>query len=257
MTVTHGLALAAAGPNIEGWLQVGELGLGFLLSAVVGLEREIRQKSAGLRTHTLVGVGAALFVLISKYGFRDVLLPGQVIVDPSRVAAQIVSGIGFLGAGLIFVRRNSVRGLTTAASVWIAAAIGSACGAGLPWLAVATTVAYLVITLGFSQLTRRLPRSATAISVLRVSYLDGGSTLRQVLKMTTDRGFAIDQLTTHGTGGGDGTDGGTADEDGEERQVEVVLELHGRGSLNDLAVKLSEISGVIAVTSADANTPSD
>jgi putative Mg2+ transporter-C (MgtC) family protein len=256
MTVTHELAVAA-GPNIEGWLQVGELGLGFLLSAVVGLEREIRQKSAGLRTHTLVGVGAALFVLISKYGFRDVLLPGQVIVDPSRVAAQIVSGIGFLGAGLIFVRRNSVRGLTTAASVWIAAAIGSACGAGLPWLAAATTVAYLIITLGFSQLTRRLPRSATAISVLRVSYLDGGGTLRRVLKVTTDRGFAIDQLTTHGTGRGDGANEGTADGDGEERQVEVVLEVHGRGSVNDLAVKLSEISGVLAVTSADANTPSD
>jgi putative Mg2+ transporter-C (MgtC) family protein len=256
MTVTHGLAVAA-GPNIEGWLQVGELGLGFLLSAVVGLEREIRQKSAGLRTHTLVGVGAALFVLISKYGFRDVLLPGQVIVDPSRVAAQIVSGIGFLGAGLIFVRRNSVRGLTTAASVWIAAAIGSACGAGLPWLAAATTVAYLIITLGFSQLTRRLPSSATAISVLRVSYSDGRGTLRHVLKMTTDRGFAIDQLTTHGSGGGDGAGDGTAAGDGEERQVEVVLELHGRGSVNDRAVKLSEISGVAAVTSADANTPSD
>jgi putative Mg2+ transporter-C (MgtC) family protein len=250
MTGTHGLAVAAAGPNIEGWLQVGELGLGLLLSAVVGLEREIRQKSAGLRTHTLVGVGAALFVLISKYGFRDVLLPGQVIVDPSRVAAQIVSGIGFLGAGLIFVRRNSVRGLTTAASVWIAAAIGSACGAGLPWLAAATTVAYLIIALGFSQLTRRLPRSATAISVLRVSYPDGGGILRQVLKVTTDRGFAIDQLTTHGTRGGGGGDDG-------ERQVEVVLELHGRGSVNDLAVKLSEIPGVVAVTSADANTPSD
>jgi len=250
MMVSHDLALGA-GPNVEGWLQVGELGLGFLLSAVVGLEREIRQKSAGLRTHTLVGVGAALFVLISKYGFTDVLVRGEVVLDPSRVAAQIVSGVGFLGAGLIFVRRDSVRGLTTAASIWIAAAIGAAAGAGLPWLAVATAVAYLIITLGFSQLTRRLPRSPTAISVLRVSYSDGRGILRQVLKVTTERGFEIDQLTTHG-----GADGADHDGDG-ERQVEVALELHGRGSVDDLAVKLSEIPGVLAVTSADANVPSD
>jgi putative Mg2+ transporter-C (MgtC) family protein len=260
MMVSHDLALGA-GPNVEGWLQIGELGLGFLLSAVVGLEREIRQKSAGLRTHTLVGVGAALFVLISKYGFTDVLIRGEVVLDPSRVAAQIVSGVGFLGAGLIFVRRDSVRGLTTAASIWIAAAIGAAAGAGLPWLAVATTVAYLIITLGFSRLTRRLPRSPTAISVLRVSYSDGRGILRQVLKVTTERGFAIDQLTTHGTGGGDGANDGTANEDGGaadgERQVEVALELHGRGSVDDLAVKLSEIPGVLAVASADANVPSD
>jgi putative Mg2+ transporter-C (MgtC) family protein len=121
--------------NGEGWRQVAELGLALVLSAAIGLEREVRQKNAGLRTHTLVGVGAALFMLISKYGFTDVLQPGVVVLDPSRVAAQIVTGVGFLGAGLIFVRRDSVRGLTTAASIWVTAAIGSAAGAGLPVLA--------------------------------------------------------------------------------------------------------------------------
>ena len=110
--------LATSSANVEGLLQLGELGLALVLSAAVGLEREVRQKSAGLRTHTLVGVGSALFMLISKYGFNDVLEPGRVIVDPSRVAAQIVTGVGFLGAGLIFVRGGSVRGLTTAASIW-------------------------------------------------------------------------------------------------------------------------------------------
>src|SRR6201992_3833296 len=132
-TVPHLLA-AAVVPNTEGWPQAGELGRGLLLSAVIGLEREIRQKSAGLRTHTMVGVGAALFMLISKYGFTDVLRLGLVTLDPSRVAAQIVTGIGFIGAGLIFVRRDSVRGLTTAASVWVTAAVGSAAGASLPAL---------------------------------------------------------------------------------------------------------------------------
>src|ERR1700691_4145790 len=133
------LSHAAAAPalNGEGWRQAAELGLALLLSALIGLEREMRQKSAGLRTHTLVGVGAALFMLISKYGFNDVLEPGRVIVDPSRVAAQIVTGVGFLGAGLIFVRGGSVRGLTTAASIWVTAAIGASAGAGLPLLATA------------------------------------------------------------------------------------------------------------------------
>ena len=129
--------------SVEGWLQAGELGLGLALSAVIGLEREIRQKSAGLRTHSLAGVGAALFMLVSKYGFSDVLRSNLVVVDPSRVAAQIVSGIGFLGAGLIFVRRDSVRGLTTAASIWVTAAVGAAAGAGLPLLATAATGAYV------------------------------------------------------------------------------------------------------------------
>jgi len=90
--------------NGEGWRQAAELGLALALSAVIGLEREVRQKNAGLRTHTLVGVGAALFMLISKYGFTDVLEPRLVVLDPSRVAAQIVTGVGFLGAGIIFVR---------------------------------------------------------------------------------------------------------------------------------------------------------
>jgi putative Mg2+ transporter-C (MgtC) family protein len=95
----------------------------------------------------LVGIGAALFMLISKYGFTDVLERGLVVLDPSRMAAQIVSGIGFLGAGLIFVRRDSVRGLTTAASVWITAAVGSAAGAGLLVLAALATGMYMVVTL--------------------------------------------------------------------------------------------------------------
>ena len=94
----------------QGLLQFEELLLAFVLSALVGLEREIRQKSAGLRTYSLVGVSAALFMLVSKYGFMDVLAPGRIVLDPSRVAAQIVSGIGFIGGGVIFMRRDVVKG---------------------------------------------------------------------------------------------------------------------------------------------------
>src|SRR6185295_9656575 len=122
--------------------QLALLGVAFLLSSVIGLERELRQKSAGLRTHTLVGVGAAVFVLVSKYGFSDVVSAGTVYLDPSRVAAQVVSGIGFIGAGLIFVKRAGVRGLTTAAAIWLTAAVGMAAGAGLIALAIGATVAH-------------------------------------------------------------------------------------------------------------------
>ncbi|WP_427015537.1 MgtC/SapB family protein [Pseudarthrobacter sp. P1] len=107
------------------------LGIALLLSTVIGLERQIMNKSAGIRTHALVGLGAALFVVASKYGFGDVLVPGAVVLDPSRMAAQIVTGIGFIGAGRVFVRRNKVRGLTTASSIWLTAPVGSSAGAGL------------------------------------------------------------------------------------------------------------------------------
>src|SRR6202453_2517791 len=139
-------------PTGQGWVQLAELALAFVLSALIGLEREIRQKSAGLRTYTLVGVSSALIMLVSKYGFTDILENGRVVVDPSRVAAQIVSGIGFIGGGVIFVRKDVVRGLTTAASVWLTAALGMACGAGLPVLAVATMVIHLIVMLAFPKL---------------------------------------------------------------------------------------------------------
>jgi putative Mg2+ transporter-C (MgtC) family protein len=137
-----------------------ELGLAFFLSALIGLEREIRHKSAGLRTYTVVGTAAALFVLISKYGFTDVLIADRIVLDPSRVAAQIVSGIGFIGAGLIFVGQDRVRGLTTAATVWLVTGIGMACGAGLPWLALAAMGGYFIVALVFPLILRVLPGSA-------------------------------------------------------------------------------------------------
>jgi putative Mg2+ transporter-C (MgtC) family protein len=139
-----------------------ELGLAFFLSALIGLEREIRRKNAGLRTYTVVGTAAALFLLISKYGFSDVLTPNSIVLDPSRVAAQIVSGIGFIGAGIIFVSENRVRGLTTAATVWLVTAIGMACGAGLPWLALAATGAYFIVALIFPLILRLIPGASVA-----------------------------------------------------------------------------------------------
>lgn len=242
-------SLAAGAVNIEGPLQIGELALALLLSTVVGIEREIRQKSAGLKTHALVGLGAALFMLISKYGFSDVVSPGHVLLDPSRVAAQIVSGIGFIGAGLIFVRRDAVRGLTTAASIWVTAAIGAAAGAGLPWLAIAATAGYFIVALLFATITRRLPVSGTAISTLRIRYPDGHGILRDVLALTTSRGFAIDEMSAEASAP-DGSDG-LARAAG--ATVQVLLHVHGVGSVSDLAVALAELPHVDAVVADDVN----
>ncbi len=146
----------------QGFKQFLELGTAFLLSAAIGLEREVRHKSAGLRTYTLVGTTAALFLLVSKYGFMDVLAKELVVLDPSRVAAQIVTGIGFIGAGLIFVQGDRVKGLTTAATVWLVTAVGMACGAGLLLLALAVTLAYFVVAFVFPVVLRLLPASQTA-----------------------------------------------------------------------------------------------
>ena len=143
----------------QGFKQFLELGFAFLLSAAIGLEREVRHKSAGLRTYTLVGTTAALFLLVSKYGFTDILAKELVVLDPSRVAAQIVTGIGFIGAGLIFVQGDRVKGLTTAATVWLVTAVGMACGAGLLLLALAVTLAYFVVAFVFPILLRLLPAS--------------------------------------------------------------------------------------------------
>ena len=147
----------------QGLRQMLELCAAFALSSVVGLERELRRKSAGLRTYAIVGTTAALFLLISKYGFNDVLASGRVVLDPSRVAAQIVTGIGFIGAGLIFVRTERVTGLTTAATVWLVTGIGMACGAGLLLLALVVTGLYMVVAFVFPLFIRGLPSSRRSV----------------------------------------------------------------------------------------------
>jgi putative Mg2+ transporter-C (MgtC) family protein len=220
------------------WDLLWRLALALVLSSAIGIERETRQKSAGLRTYTLVGVGAALFVLVSIYGFSETLAPGRAVLDPSRVAAQIVSGIGFIGGGLIFVRRDAVRGLTTAAGVWLTAAVGMAAGAGLAVLATAGTATYLLVAYVYPEITRRLPRSRGRPVTLRVTYLDGRGILRDVLASSTDVGFAVADLTTHHV-------------DGDARAIAVQLELRGNGSVTDLASELDGIEGVLAVSAAD------
>lgn len=221
----------------QGWWQIVELLAAFALCSAIGLERELRQKSAGLRTHALVGLGSALFMLISKYGFGDVL-GDHVVLDPSRVAAQIVSGIGFVGAGLIFVRRDAVRGLTTAAAVWITAAVGAACGAGLLLLGLVVTIGYFVIAVLVPPALRRLPGRSWRHDPIFVRYADGHGVLRDILSTTTARGFVVTGLDVY-------------DRDADVHTVSVVLEVSGRGDSTGLTAELAELAGVSAARTGE------
>ena len=116
-----------------------------MLGGVIGLEREYRAKEAGFRTHFLVALGSGLFMILSQFGFNDVLGHyEQVSLDPSRIASQVVTGIGFIGAGTIIFQKHVVRGLTTAAGLWVTSAIGMTAGAGMYVLSIATTVLVLL-----------------------------------------------------------------------------------------------------------------
>jgi uncharacterized membrane protein YhiD involved in acid resistance len=124
--------------------------------------RERGERIAGLRTHTLVALGSCLLMIVSAFGFADILGTPHVDLDPSRIAAQVVSGIGFLGAGTILLRKEIIKGLTTAAAIWVVAAIGLACGAGLLVEAAVTTLFTIAILTLLTPLRRRLHRSAEA-----------------------------------------------------------------------------------------------
>lgn len=205
----------------------------FGLTALIGTERRLRRKSAGLRTHTLVGTGSAVFTLVSAYGFDP--LPGiGATPDPSRVAAQVITGIGFLGAGVIFMNRDVVHGLTTAASIWLSAAIGMACGAGLVGLAAVATVLHFVSALVLAPLSRRLPR-LVAPTGLRLRYEDGQGVLREVLRVADELELTASVVSTRRTG----TDGCP--------EVELLLRLEGRTDPAIAATQLSSVPGVLAV----------
>jgi putative Mg2+ transporter-C (MgtC) family protein len=133
------------------------LSLAALLGALVGIERERKDWAAGLRTHMMVCVGSALTMLVSAFGFRDILGTSAVVLDPSRIAAQVISGIGFIGAGtILFLRQEVIRGLTTAAGLWTVAAIGLATGGGMYFAAAVATGVVLIILWVLKPIERRL-----------------------------------------------------------------------------------------------------
>jgi putative Mg2+ transporter-C (MgtC) family protein len=133
--------LASSIPSLNWDEALLRLALAAVLGGLIGVERELRVREAGLRTHLLVSLGAAAFTIVGAYGFHDFIASGDAVVrtDPTRIAAQVVTGIGFLGAGAIIRQGLSVRGLTTAATLWVVASVGMAAGAGYYSAAVITT----------------------------------------------------------------------------------------------------------------------
>jgi putative Mg2+ transporter-C (MgtC) family protein len=226
-----------ADPLFGGAVQSGrhlvELFAAFALTALIGLERTIQGKVAGLRTQTIVGTSSALILLISKYGFNDVLAPQTVELDPSRVAAQVVSGIGFLGAGIIITRRGAIHGLTTAAAVWESAAIGMAAGAGLLVRACAVVALHFVSALAFKVVERQHNARVRGAVRLHVIYETGRGVLRQLLHVCGQRKWQLTELVAD-------------PHDIERDQVGVTMTLAGT-RISNAARVLADIDGVSAV----------
>ncbi|MCG1019353.1 MULTISPECIES: MgtC/SapB family protein [Burkholderiaceae] len=199
--------IGIAGPvsNLE---LVGRLLMAAALGSVIGIERERLQWAAGLRTHMLVCVGSALIMIVSTYGFTQVQGKEGVVLDPSRVAAQVVSGIGFLGAGSILLRGEVIRGLTTAASLWTVAGVGLAVGGGLYVASSAATAIILVILVGVKPLERRFiaaklrrevrlvaSRGALSIDTLSEVLGPGSERIKRFIVQQQEDGGDIDEVT--------------------------------------------------------------
>ncbi len=148
----------------------------------IGYERNSRSKNAGIRTHLIVSLSAALMIIVSKYGFMDIINLQGVGLDPSRVAAQVVSGIGFLGAGMIFVHNQSVNGLTTAAGIWATSGIGMAIGSGLYFIGVAATLLIIIFQIILHQNFRWTKAAVSDHLHLKLADMEGFYRVQDSLK---------------------------------------------------------------------------
>ena len=208
-----------------------------LFCGLIGLEREVHHKDAGMRTHILVGLGSCLFTLVSLYG-APATLTGTMRWDASRIAAQVVSGIGFIGAGVIFFEHDSVRGLTTASAIWVAAAVGMSCGAGMIAVAALIVLLYFLAILAVAPIARRLIRRGTE-GRLRITYVDGKGVLRALLLKASEMDFesmvtASRQITRM-----------------EWRGAVIDMRVDGRKGISDLVSALSMVDGVVEVEVLD------
>ena len=179
-------------------------------------------------------------------------MSGRVVLDPSRVAAQIVSGLGFIGGGIIFVKRDIMRGLTTAATVWLTAAIAAAAAAGLPLLAVVGTIAYFATILLLPAASRVVARAVgTDRPTLQVSYLDRRGLLRQILQAVTQAGYSVAELSTSRQTPPELLANDAAEEAARapDRTATIRVLLDGRGNLDTLMTVLNEMPGVLSATS--------
>jgi putative Mg2+ transporter-C (MgtC) family protein len=224
--------LSAVGPTLAWPHVLLRLVIAAGLGGAIGFERELRERQAGLRTHLVVCVGSALFTLVSAYGFEDFFTATGTRIDPTRIAAQIVSGIGFLGAGAIIRQGLSVRGLTTAATLWLVAAIGMAAGAGYYSGAIIATVGAL-LTLGPLRVVayKIIRRYRPDVDRLVVDIPAGGSPVPiiEVIEQQNARVIALEIA-----------------QEGDRRSVAVDVEL-GQNRAPAIVAAVGDIDGVLEV----------
>jgi putative Mg2+ transporter-C (MgtC) family protein len=215
------------------------LSLAAVLGGMIGVERELREREAGLRTHLLVALGSALFTIVGAYGFHAFLDSGQSVVraDPTRIAAQIVTGIGFLGAGAIIRQGLSVRGLTTAATLWVVAAVGLAAGAGYYSAAVITTAVVLIAL---------WPLRIAAYRILRRFRADDGRLLVE-LPAGTPPGELIDEIELAGAR----IAAIEVSQEGDRRRLQLDVALPRGVAAPRLVARIADVPNVVDVRWAD------
>ena len=218
-------------PDLEVWEGLLRLALAAVLAGVIGIERELREQEAGLRTHMLVCVGATMFMLVGVYGWSDLPLGQRIgfVVDPSRVASYVVSGIGFLGAGAIIRHGINVRGLTTAASLWVVAAIGVGVGAGMYAFSVATTALVILALWPLAQVKRMLAGKAEESRRLAV-MLGKDTSVVAALAAVEESGYAIDSVEVR--------------EEQDARSLDIVIKTSADTSLGELLDGIGALEGV-------------
>src|SRR5918911_1676279 len=227
------MLLASSVPSLHWAEALLRLALAAAMGAAIGIERERRGREAGLRTHLLVSLGSALFTVVSAYGFHEFLATGASVVraDPSRIAAQIVTGIGFLGAGAIIRQGLSVRGLTTAATLWVVAAIGMAVGAGYYPAAGATTIVALIALWPLRMLAWRVVRRFRGDTGLLLVQLPAGESPARVIDAVEGVEARIESLEiTH---------------DENRRNVQLTLELRREHLAQELVTRLADVENVL------------
>jgi putative Mg2+ transporter-C (MgtC) family protein len=230
-----GAVLGSSLPTLD-WPEVLlRVALAAVLGGVLGLEREFREREAGLRTHLLVCVGSALFTIVSAYGFSEFLRSGEAVVraDPTRIAAQIVTGIGFLGAGAIIRQGLSIRGLTTAATLWVVAAIGLATGAGYYSAAVITTGVALAALWPLRAFAYRMVRRYRGETGILLVQLPAGESPGRVIDTVEDADARIESLEIG--------------QEGDRRNLELTLSLGREELAHGLVAKISDVENVLEV----------
>ncbi|MCL5499866.1 MgtC/SapB family protein [Escherichia coli] len=203
-----------------------------LLGGLIGLERQLRAKDAGLRTHVLVGIGSALFMIVSKYGFEDILQENHVALDPSRVAAQVVSGVGFLGAGTIIIQKQIVKGLTTAAGMWVTSAIGLVIGSGMYAIGIYGAFMTLFVLEVFRQLSHHFLSKHYGVQI-KLKQESVPVVLAALQKRSVK--FAFRSLKNSQTGD-------------KTSELFLVLTLRPGTPISDIGANLSRIEGVKSLT---------